>query len=383
MPTMVNLKEREKIFLSFLRENNNREEINKSVQRLEDSDWRYLCDLATKNGLFPVFYSRLISLKLENIPPELLARLKHLYLLNLQRNTMLELELLKIVHCLEKSGISVIPLKGPTLSRFLYGDLALRQASCDLDLLVRYEAVDKTKNELAELGYSVLKIEHPSDYLYPMGLRQITKFNLENKNAESSGINLDLHYCIRGFFLEEHIQELWQNARRFNLNGYEIPIPSYEDLLIYLCLISITPLEFVQLRYLYDIHRLIGLFGKDLDWQSLFFKARRFNLCACLYFPLRLSQGLFLTNIPQDFLNNIKPSGLFRRLISIWLNPQYVLIINQKKQHRFFINYLLRRYLYSKNSFDFLRKTYIRIKGGKSGRRCYFEEESQHCYAHH
>lgn len=358
---MVKLQESQHLFLETLQESADRNGIIKRIQHLKSDDWNKLYVLAAKTGLFPVFYSRLLSLKLENIPPEFLSRLKEPFFFNLKRNLLLEKELLEILSYFEKLNIPVIPLKGPTLARYLYNDLALRQASGDLDLLVRYEAIGEVKERLAELGYRICGTEHKRDFLSPVGLsKQIRQVIFVKHLDKTLSINLDLHWCIRGFFVDTHIQDLWQQAGSFNLNGQRILVFSNEDALLYLSVISISILEFVQLKYIYDIHRLITVFGKDLDWDRLLYKAKQLNLESCLYFPLALSKSLFFTHIPKTSLNEIQPNRVIRDLIKIYINEKSVLESGQKTKFNYLSRYLLGRYLYSHSPSDFLRKSFRR-----------------------
>jgi hypothetical protein len=367
---MAKIKYIEQVFLLILQKDGNKDEINKRILAFKDSDWQRLYELATKNGLFPIFYHQLLSLRLENLPTEFLSKLKNAYFLNLKRNTLLERELFRILTYFKELNIPVIPLKGPILARYLYNDLALRQASCDLDLLVKYEAIDEVKEKLMGLGYDFSLIDYKRDFLCPIGLsRQVEQIMLNKSIDGTLSISLDLHWCIRGFFVDTHIQDLWQQARYFYLDGQKILMLSNEDALIYLSIISISILEFVQLKYIYDIHRLVTVFGKELDWERLLYKVKHANLENCLYFPLKLSKIIFSTDMPDVFLDEIRPNWITRKLISIWINEKSVLEFRQKVQFSYILRYLLGRYLYSSSLNDFLRKSFGRmLKGGTDAR---------------
>lgn len=382
---MVKLREIKQVFLYTLQEDDNRDEINKRIRQFNNNDWQILYELVTKSGLFCVFYIKLLSLKLENIPLKFLSKLKNAYFLNLKRNTLLERELCSILTYFKELNIPVIPLKGPTLARYLYDDLGLRWASCDLDLLVKYEAMDEAGEKLGELGYRFSLIDYKRDFLCPIGLsKQVRQIMLNKSMDETLNISLDLHWCIRGFFFDASIQELWQEAGYFNLDGQKILMLSNEDALLYLSTISISTLEFVQLKYIYDIHRLATVFGKELDWNKLLRKAKHSNLENCLYFPLKFSKILFSTDIPNTFLDEIKPGWLTRKLISIWINEKSVLEFGQKIQSNYFLRYLLGRYLYSSSLSDFLKKSFGRIlKGGPDARLERIKKESRYCLSHH
>ncbi|MDP2923883.1 MAG: nucleotidyltransferase family protein [Candidatus Omnitrophota bacterium] len=374
------IREVENAFLSVLREDNDRNYLNKKIQYFEAGDWDKLYELAAKSGLFCVFYTKLLSLKLEDVPVEFLSKLKNAYFLNLKRNTLLERELFRILTYFKELNIPVIPLKGPILARYLYNDSGLRQASCDLDLLVRYETISNAREKLAELGYCLSGIEYKRDFLCPIGLsRQVEQIMLNKSIDETLSISLDLHWCIRGFFLDTSIQKLWQEAGYFNLDSQKILMLSNEDALLYLSVISISTLEFVQLKYIYDIHRLATVFGKELNWERLLYKARHSNLENCLYFPLKLSKILFSTDISDAFLDEIRPGWIIRKLISLWINQKNILEFRQKVQFSNLARYLLGRYLYSNSPNDFLKKSFGRmLKGGQDAKLSCIKEEPQY-----
>lgn len=364
---MVKFRDTEQVFLYTLQEDGNREEIHKRIQQFNDNDWQILYELVTKNGLFPIFYTKFSSLKLENLPTEFLSKLKNLYFLNLKRNILLEQELFKILAYFQELNTPVIPIKGPILARYLYNDLALRQTPGDLDLLVRYEGLDGVREELTKLNYFFCGIEPKRDFLFPIGLsKQVEQIMFSKCIDETLNINLDLHWCIRGFYIINDIQRLWQEARPFDLDGQKILMLSNEDTLIYLTIISISILEFVQLKYIYDIHRLVTAFKEELDWDKLLCKAKNLNLENCLYFPLKLSTILFLTDVPKAFLSNIEPDWIPRRLIGLYINEKSTLEIKQKVHSAFFLRYLLGRYLYSGSLNEFLGKSFRRISSIKA-----------------
>lgn len=374
------IREVENAFLFVLREDNDRNYLNKKIQYFGAGDWDKLYEFATKSGLFSIFYKRLLSLKLKDVPAEFLSKLKNAYFLNLKRNTLLEQELFRILTYFKELNIPVIPLKGPILARYLYNDSGLRQASCDLDLLVRYETISNAREKLAELGYCLSGIEYKRDFLCPIGLsRQVEQIMLNKSIDETLSISLDLHWCIRGFFVDAHIQDLWQQARYFDVDSQKILMLSDEDTLLYLSTISISTLEFVQLKYIYDIHRLATVFGKELNWDRLLYKVRHSNLENCLYFPLKLSKILFSTDIPNAFLDEIRPNWITRKLIGVWINQKNILEFRQKVQFSNLARYLLGRYFYSNSLNDFLKKSFGRmLKGGQDARLSCIKEEPRY-----
>ena len=99
------------VFLT-LREDSSVDEISKYIKELEEKDWDEVVKFITFHSLFPAFYDRLITLKIKDIPSQVLSYLKSLYLLNLKRCLFLEEELFKVLDSLGSAGIPAIPLKG-------------------------------------------------------------------------------------------------------------------------------------------------------------------------------------------------------------------------------------------------------------------------------
>ncbi len=344
---MVKLGKPERIFLCLLKEGLETEEIKKAILHFSYSDWQELYDIAQENDLLPIFYSRLISLDFENIPEELLSRVKSYYFHNLKRNLVLEQRILEVIRHLKNNHIPAVPLKGPIFARLLYGDLALRRASCDLDLLVPRSLLGEAEKKLKDLGYS---FHH--DYLKPDFFHRFRKqINLLRCKEKLDGItlDLDLHWDFRTGFIATTIDDFWLNIKEVNIDGYQILTFSTEDLLLFLALTAVTDWEFVQIKYIYDIHRLIIKFGQVIDWDKLIYKAKHFHLDTALFFSLKLAKDLFNAKLPDEFLSILKPAFIKRTLLKIWINEVNVL----KYRKRIAASYLwwvfLGNYIYAKN----------------------------------
>ena len=354
---MAKFEEIEQILLCIIQEDSNTNKINKKIQDFNDSNWLALYELATKSGLSFVFYSRLLSLKLKNIPSEFLSKLKNLYLLNLKRNILLEQELFIILSYLQGLNIAVIALKGPLLARYLYNDLALRQASCDLDLLVKYENIEETEQKLQKIGYSFpLGKGGQADFFHRFR-KQIT---LQKHREGLNDIILDLHWDFRDRFINTHLEEFWFNAAYINLDGHRILAPSEEDLLLYLTLNAISDFDFVQIKYLYDIHQLITTRANNINWNILVSKARQISLGAVIFVTLRLCRDLFNTDIPQKILGSRK-SVIRDNLIKLWINKKNILRFREKIASGYIWRHFVSSYILSKNIFACMRIIYNKI----------------------
>lgn len=354
---MVEVRNVEDVFLSVLQEDTPRNKIDKETKNFDATDWQRLYELAFQHGLFPIFYTQLLSLNLENIPPEFLSKLKNLYLLNLKRNILLEQELIKIITCLKENNILVIPLKGPVLARYLYNDLAKRAASSDLDLLVPYEKIAEAEARLKSDGF----IHYNKNYTYRPSiiLRCARALHLNGKSEILGDYLLDLHWDLRGFFYDTHLELFWKNAKLINCNGNKILFPCDEDLILYLSQCASFNLEFINLKYIYDIYTMV--LGRRIDWQSLIERARGIDGCFSLFICLKLARDLFHSGIPECLFSKIRPHFIKRNFLPLLFNKQNIFYRRKIIAYSYVWRYLTSSYLYSKDIFDCIRITYRKI----------------------
>jgi len=352
-------REIENVFLSFLKENSSPQSIAQESQHFKPEDWQRLFKLAKATELASVFCFRLSSLYLNNLPGTLALRFKNIYLRNLKRNLIFERELIKILSYLREECIPVIPLKGPFLARRLYEDVGLRQCPCDLDLLVQPERFQEAREKLQNLGYfcNQYNAEHTKKF--------ISQIMLSKSMTGGGNVIIDLHHGFRDRFTDMNVEQIWSNAKIISLDGYQAQAPSFEDLLLYLTLESMRSHIYIQnflnLKYIYDIHNLIAKFNRDINWRTLEYAAGRLNLNAALYFALKISKELFDTNTPKNFLDQIKPPLIKESILKLWINKNNILRKNRKIALSYAWRYVAVSYLYSKNAFASIRMMHRKI----------------------
>jgi hypothetical protein len=340
-------------FFSVLN-NSNPDILYRKIAQLDRQGWQELNTLVKENGLFPVFYKQISGI---NLPSDLKSSLKIQYYLRLKRNLILERETWNLLKQFKQSNILVVPLKGPILAKLLYGDVGLRQVPCDLDLLVHYSQLEKAEEVLLRMGYS-LRLDFAS-------LESQHKFRRHvsfTRSSEKSGvIFIDLHWDFRDRFTPTHIKDFWLNVKETNLDGHPVMLPSKEDLLLFLALTIISDFDFVEIRYVFDLHSLITNFRNDIDWATLEAKAKKFGLKTVSFFSLKLAKNLFHTDIPQYFLYGIRP-GLIKRCVSrIWINQASVLSHRREIAASYMWRYFASSYILSDSFSGFLRNACKKI----------------------
>ena len=341
---------REDLIFYLLRENIDKDKINEIISNFNEKDWEKTGDFLKNNGLFSLFYDRALNLKLENIPEIFLARLEKLYLRNIQRNTFLERELFNLTDCLRQCNISVIPLKGVILSELLYNDIALRGTSNDIDLLVPYERLKEAEEKILEIGYSFTDKE---DTIYLN--HKTNKEIVLHKKVNSGYVLLDLHWYITDERLSDnYLMEFRANAKEVNLKGHQVLIPSTEDLIFYLSLHAINYGHFVTIKYLYDLHRMVILYNKKIDWPEVVRKAKENKLEKILFYSLSFSRDFFETPVPEEVLKATEPCFVKDLFVRQWLNKDNILKRGEYIISSWIWEFFVSNLLYTDNFFDYL-----------------------------
>lgn len=347
----------ENAFLSTLRSGISKNETERHFQYFNTDDWQRLLDIVVETGLFPAFYTRLLDLNLKNIPSQFLLKLKNQYYFNLKRTIMLEKELFRVLEYLNKKNIPAIPLKGPILARLLYSDVALRRSSIagEMDVLVHKHNLIAAENIIKEAGY----------FTNEDAIEKFHRFRTQilfcRNDPWMGPFQVDLHWGMRDRFMRAHLEDFWLNAKELKVDNYHVLLPSKEDLLLYLGLISVYDGAFIKIRHIYDIHSLISKFNKEMNWCTLSDTARQYNLDAILFFILKLSKDLFHTEIPADLSKAIRPGFIKENLARHRFNRKNVLRAAEKISNSFIWHYFVSNYLFSKGMADYLKLVYKKI----------------------
>src|ERR1035437_1406803 len=110
------------------------------LETLSPSDWASLIDWALCFRVGGLFYREIKSRNFptEFIPVEAKNRLREAYRNLATMNTSLFLDASKVLKSLADNQLPVIALKGLSVAKHIYGDIALRPMS-DVDVLVKEE----------------------------------------------------------------------------------------------------------------------------------------------------------------------------------------------------------------------------------------------------
>jgi hypothetical protein len=256
--------------------------------------WRELLQLARRQQMRSLLHYRLQQLGLLQIaPPDVRVELRDAYLAATAANLGLYHDVKLITRLLTAHGIPALVLKGAYLARTVYPAIGLREMG-DLDLLVPRPQLLDAYDAVSALGY----YPNPQD----------------NKGAQE---RLRSHHHLIGLrkgphhMVELHwhlevpvrwpIEEFWQRAVPFEVDGETALALCPEDLLLHLCHhLSYQHRFTFGLRPLLDVVLAVERFGGELDWLAVVERARRLGWYRGVQLTLRLARSLLAAEIPEQ-----------------------------------------------------------------------------------
>ena len=259
----------------------------------KEIDWEYLFLLARRHSVLPLLYQQLNQHAPDLAPPEYLSKLKQHYLENSARNTLLTAELCRIITVFAATGIEAIPYKGPVLSLFAYGNVALRRF-VDLDVIVKKTDVLKAREILLAEGYTPAKSLSLDQQELLLRTQHNLQFSLDNHR-----LIVELHWEVAPHLFASAVdtEELWQNLTTIDLNGTPVKALAPEDLLFSLCVHGSRHL-WERLAWICDIAELIARYS--FNWNRLLDRAARADSERMFLLGLLLAEQLLEAPLPIE-----------------------------------------------------------------------------------
>jgi hypothetical protein len=286
---------------------------NEKLSRLlkGNVDWDFLFRSALRSRTFPLLFSNLNPQFSEIAPEAIVAQFRKRAQIIHARNLILTNEILRVIDLLQANGIQPIPYKGPALAAGLYGNIALRQF-VDLDLLIKYADVSKSREVLLADGYVPASEIGP---MTPSQERAFVQFHYTyDFHSRELGNRLEMHWGIVpryfGFYLD--YDRLWTRAVPQLLNGTNILTLSPEDSLLILC-VSGTKHLWNRLSRICDVAETIRKYP-ELNWDRLILEARSLGALRILFLALYLSKQLLNVPIPRDIWHEVEKDPAVSRL---------------------------------------------------------------------
>lgn len=271
------------------------------ITRMSSEDWTSIYKMARQNNLLPLLYYKLDFHKI-TLPIAFKTTLRTSYMVFEVRDMRRKRQLLELIKIFNDHGIDHILLKGSHLAEKIYHNPLFRYM-CDIDVLIRKPDFYLAYDTLKKHGYaSSVPDYHDTELLalnkhYPELVRE-------------GDLAVELHWNIHSQYDCKNIDNIWIRAENTVLGDQKTKILSPEDLLVHLCVHKGCDNNFISsLLLLNDIKEI--LLNSKIDMDKLYKIASSiddWHNTKCLFSALYLCEKLLKVNIPEGFLEKIKPA---------------------------------------------------------------------------
>lgn len=261
-------------------------------KKLSNKEWTEIYNFLKFNNLLPLFYSKLLKLKLkEFVPDNVLFTLQRDYNAFSCTTIKRQHELSRILKVFNDKKIDVILLKGVLIGNEYYDNPTERPMS-DIDLLIKENNIGEAISILKNFGCS-LQDEYNLDL--------VKKFSRHLSPIKTPlGFYLELHIKLSSdtndFLLPTFdIKALWETKRLSIYNGAKCFSLKLEYMLIHLCHHISADLFKQKLLQIYDVALIIQ--KVEIDWSFLFETAKEWKCLKPLHSVLITANKIYGLNI--------------------------------------------------------------------------------------
>lgn len=201
-------------------------------------------------------------------------------------------EIKKVTSKIIAKDIQTIVIKGPQLSRMIYGKEAMKE-SVDLDLmLVNGNDLEVVHTLLTDAGYTRSNLnDYPGNFrrkLFLIAKREVSYYNPGNRIA----IDLHIRPGANTYLTEHRFSNFFQHLQQYDLEGTSVTILSDEAYFVYLCYHGALH-QFGRLAWLADIRAFLKLKASSMDLNQINTIAARWKVKHCVNLALMLIRDYF------------------------------------------------------------------------------------------
>jgi hypothetical protein len=224
-------------------------------------------------------------------------------------------ELKRIAVVLNERGLGYACIKGPQLSRMIYGREALKE-SVDLDILLVHAAdLPEVHQVFTEQGYTRSNLNaYPGAFarkIFLIAKREVHYFNPECQCA----IDLHVRPGANTYLTAGRFKDLLLKLVSCDLEGTPMPVLPDEEYFVYLCYHGALH-QFSRLAWLMDIRAFLQLKKNTLDYAGVRNIARKLRVERHVGLALHLLEDYFGDEIPRSLLKKMIRSWRMRFLVS-------------------------------------------------------------------
>lgn len=293
----------------------------------QQRNWPAFLNSASANRMGPMLFRNLRECAADAVvPPDVLARLKMSYGMQVSRNDRLEEATRAVLGGFEKAGIEALLLRGALVGEVVYGDPVLRPYT-DLDVLIRKEDLPRAKEQLKALGYGPLA--------HALEDRYYERHHLHLEYRHANGASVEIHWALDHPYSLFNIPcgDLLGAARPGAIAGGPARILAPEHLLLTLCIhfvkhacglpallaapgLSETLARNGWLMHLCDVAETLRRFESALNWTELTRVTAAWNIGRAVDPSLRAAVLLLDAPVPEEVLRDapqLRPNWIERR----------------------------------------------------------------------
>jgi len=275
-----------------------------SWQEYSDKEWTLFLDICSEGGISPLLYWQFKDGDWPpGIPHQLTAEAIGQFFTTCSNNEIIFSDLGRIIKFFEQNSIPVLVLKGAALAGEIYEDIGLRPMG-DLDLLVQRKDIYAAYDLFEQLGFKKSSIE----------LWQGTDqdFWHESLLTNDEGRFVEVHWNLIGSDYDKKappIEYLWDHKQQIRIPNSDQIFFTVNDYIhiVYGCAhIALQHgISESRLIWYYDIYRLLGSLGENLDWGVLRDTAQELGWCTSLLLVLEKVCGYFDFPVPPSFMSEL------------------------------------------------------------------------------
>ncbi len=272
-------------------------------------DWSKVYSSAILWGLLPPLYRNLIEVK-SLVPSQFLKPFSLAYQQNLVRNLQLSTELIRLLHLLQQEEITAVPFKGPALAYYLYQDIALRRAACDLDIFVTRENVARVLEIVQANGYTLYQDHQGLSHEHYLQFKShYILLGADRKPA------LEIHWDIAPGYFTSHFNfpQKIKNITTINYQQETLAYLNPADLMQCLCIHLARHLQ-KSLVWIKDIADLADQFDAA-DWSPFLQRCKKEQCQRVVLLGLGLSDHFFAPHLPDSVRKALKADNQVQKLV--------------------------------------------------------------------
>ncbi|MEO7520662.1 MAG: nucleotidyltransferase family protein [Gemmatimonas sp.] len=205
-------------------------DLHRRSDRQDPIDWSVLVRLAEAHGVLPLVAKQLhaVASAPEHVQRDLARAASQVAARNLQ----LTGELISIARTFGSAGIDMLPVKGPVLAQYVYGDVGLRVFG-DLDIVVRERDLSSALELLALRGYDL-----PHRGMSRRNAAHAATFGHFSARRADIGLTVEVHPQLVDprFGFRVRNDDLFNRAEFITIADQRMRTLSRQDLLLYLCI---------------------------------------------------------------------------------------------------------------------------------------------------